>query len=149
MDQTNIKTPWRWPTYNAINPHQLKRRFRTERDCLRYLIKRKWPEGFRCPRCGHNEAYVIEKRRLYQCKRCRPSDIAYRQYHISQDQKALEGLVLGHLFGGYTHNGIFCPSDSKRLGTELSYRMELVPQDPKGHAGQGHQLHPQGDCGTG
>ena len=57
--------------YNAINPHQFKRRFRTERDCIRYLISRKWPEGFRCPRCGYNEAYVIEKRRLYQCKRCR------------------------------------------------------------------------------
>lgn len=53
-----------------MTPRQFRRRFRTERDCLRYLIKRKWPDGFRCPRCGHDQAYLITSRRKYQCKRC-------------------------------------------------------------------------------
>jgi transposase-like protein len=57
--------------YTAMMPRQFRRRFRTERDCLRYLIKRKWPEGFRCPRCGHDQAYLLETRKLYQCRRCR------------------------------------------------------------------------------
>lgn len=53
-----------------MTPRQFRRRFRTERDCLRYLIKRKWPDGFRCPRCGHDQAYLITSRGKYQCKRC-------------------------------------------------------------------------------
>jgi transposase-like protein len=57
--------------YHAMNPRQFKRRFRTERDCLRYLIKRKWPDGFCCPRCDNDHAYLIESRKLYQCTRCR------------------------------------------------------------------------------
>ena len=53
-----------------MSPRQFRRRFRTERDCLRYLIKRKWPDGFRCPRCDHDQAYLITSRGKYQCKRC-------------------------------------------------------------------------------
>jgi transposase-like protein len=56
--------------YTSMTPRQFRRRFRTERDCLRYLIKRKWPDGFRCPRCDHHQAYLIASRRKYQCKRC-------------------------------------------------------------------------------
>lgn len=56
--------------YQSMTPRQFRRRFRTERDCLRYLIKRKWPDGFRCPRCGNDRAYLIESRKLYQCTDC-------------------------------------------------------------------------------
>ena len=70
------------------------------------------------------------------------SDIAYRQYYISQDEKALEGLVLGYIFGGHSNHRFFCPADTEGLGIELSHCMELVSQDPKGHGGERHQLHP-------
>ena len=53
-----------------MTPRQFRRRFRSEGDCLRYLIKRKWPDGFRCPRCGHDQAWLISSRRKYQCKKC-------------------------------------------------------------------------------
>ncbi len=56
--------------YTSMTPQQFRRRFRTERDCLRYLIKRKWPDGFRCPHCGHDQAWLIPSRRKYQCKNC-------------------------------------------------------------------------------
>ena len=56
--------------YFPMNPRQFRRRFRTEGDCLRYVIRRKWPDGFRCPRCGHERSYLIESRKLYQCAQC-------------------------------------------------------------------------------
>ncbi len=31
----------------------------------------RWPDGFRCPRCDSQEAYFLEKRRLYQCTKCK------------------------------------------------------------------------------
>ncbi|WP_169306751.1 transposase [Cohnella pontilimi] len=36
------------------------------------MYKLKWPEGFRCPDCGHKHAYLIGTRRLplYQCSAC-------------------------------------------------------------------------------
>lgn len=45
-------------------------RFRTEEACIEYLFKLRWPEGFRCPRCGHPEAWAM-RRNLYRCRSCR------------------------------------------------------------------------------
>ena len=48
-----------------------QRRFGTEKACRKRLFLMKWPEGYRCPRCGCPTAYHIEKRDLYQCSKCR------------------------------------------------------------------------------
>jgi len=56
--------------YVPMNPRQFRRRFRTERDCVRYVVRSKWPEGFQCPRCSHQGFSLIQRRHLYQCKRC-------------------------------------------------------------------------------
>lgn len=49
------------------------RMFGREEDCIDALFAAKWPEGFRCARCGHPHAYVISSRRLplYECRACR------------------------------------------------------------------------------
>jgi transposase-like protein len=31
----------------------------------------RWPEGFICPKCGHDHYYYLETRKLYQCEKCR------------------------------------------------------------------------------
>jgi hypothetical protein len=54
--------------YTLMTPRQFRRRFRIERDCLRYLIKRTWPDGFHYPRCCHDQAWLISSPRKYQCK---------------------------------------------------------------------------------
>ncbi|HWP84171.1 MAG TPA: IS1595 family transposase [Terriglobia bacterium] len=52
----------------------------TEEKCIAYLERMRWPEGVRCPACGHDSVSRFEtkarngkKRRLYQCldKTCR------------------------------------------------------------------------------
>lgn len=48
---------------------EFEQRFGTEEACLEYLYKLRWPEGFRCPRCGHHEAWSTS-RDLYRCLRC-------------------------------------------------------------------------------
>lgn len=50
---------------------EFQRTFQTERDCIDYLFKSRWPDGFICPQCGDTEFYYIEKRRTFQCKRNR------------------------------------------------------------------------------
>jgi transposase-like protein len=46
-------------------------RFATEADCRRYLVACRWPDGFRCPRCGARDAYGLAGRDLLQCRSCR------------------------------------------------------------------------------
>jgi transposase-like protein len=46
-------------------------RFSTEEACRRYLVASRWPDGYRCPRCQHPEAYPVAGRELFQCRSCR------------------------------------------------------------------------------
>jgi transposase-like protein len=48
---------------------EFEERFATEEACREYLAALRWPEGFRCPRCGCGQAWLT-KRGLYQCRQC-------------------------------------------------------------------------------
>src|ERR1700690_2031036 len=49
---------------------QFQKKFGTEKACQKQLFRMRWPEGFKCPRCGHTVAYFHSIRHLYQCKSC-------------------------------------------------------------------------------
>lgn len=44
-------------------------RFATEEDCRQYLCQLRWPNGYCCPRCNHNQAW-IKNNQLYQFRKC-------------------------------------------------------------------------------
>jgi hypothetical protein len=44
--------------------------FSTERECLLYLARLRWPDGFRCPACAH-EHYWLRDDGLLLCCQCR------------------------------------------------------------------------------
>lgn len=48
-----------------------QKEFSTEVACAEHLRGLRWPEGFRCPRCGHGEAWFIKTRNVLDCKSCR------------------------------------------------------------------------------
>lgn len=52
---------------------QFTKEYGTEEQCEAALIKARWPEGFRCPRCSHAAAYEFRRRslRYWECKCCR------------------------------------------------------------------------------
>ena len=37
-----------------------QRRFPDEHACAEYLVALRWPEGFRCPGCGHDRRWALE-----------------------------------------------------------------------------------------
>jgi len=47
-----------------------QRRYGTEEACIQALVRQRWPEGFRCPRCGHDHGYAITTRHRYECSSC-------------------------------------------------------------------------------
>lgn len=46
-----------------------EKRFATEEACRQYFLKLRWPDGFRCPNCGAQKAWLTE-RNLYHCVHC-------------------------------------------------------------------------------
>jgi transposase-like protein len=44
--------------------------FGTEDACREYIYRKRWPNGFVCPKCGHAEHFNIKSRNKYQCKAC-------------------------------------------------------------------------------
>jgi len=49
---------------------EFEERFGSEESCHAYLVRQRWPEGFRCPGCGHNKAWELSRRRLLECRAC-------------------------------------------------------------------------------
>jgi transposase-like protein len=49
---------------------QFQERFGDEAACLDYLAASRWPDGYRCPACGGERAWVLERRHLWECAAC-------------------------------------------------------------------------------
>ena len=56
--------------YKNISFFEFQKMFSTEKKCWNYLVKRRWPHGYQCPRCGFGEYYFHRTRHLFECKQC-------------------------------------------------------------------------------
>ena len=57
--------------YNDISFFEFQKLFATDKQCLNYLFRTRWPNGFVCPECGCEHYSYIKTRQLWQCKDCR------------------------------------------------------------------------------
>ena len=49
-----------------------QRRFPDEAACAAWLTELRWPDGFRCPACGHDDAWSLRtKPWTFECRACR------------------------------------------------------------------------------
>jgi hypothetical protein len=56
--------------------------FRNERDCNKYLVRHRWPNGVRCPRCGSAKVYPLANLKFkWECPDRRRGG-AYRFSHL-------------------------------------------------------------------
>src|SRR5690349_23556431 len=50
---------------------EFQARFPDDATCARWLLEKRWPDGFRCPACGHDKAWELGRERLtLQCAAC-------------------------------------------------------------------------------
>lgn len=61
------------------------KQYGSEEKCRSALFSIRWPNGFRCPKCGNKTYYEIKKRNVFQCNRChfQTSVIAGTIFHSS------------------------------------------------------------------
>ncbi|WP_219637968.1 transposase [Cohnella sp. CFH 77786] len=92
-------------------------RYEREEDCIKALFQIKWPDGFRCPLCGHRQYYLIRTRRLplYECRECGhqtsltagtimegsrlPLRSWFRAFYLHSQSSAVSALRLSEIIG--------------------------------------------------
>jgi hypothetical protein len=57
--------------YESLNLLEFQKRYDSEEACLEALFAMRWPRGFICKHCGHNDGYRLSARRTVQCASCR------------------------------------------------------------------------------
>lgn len=53
--------------FNGLTLKEFKSKFKTNEDCMSYLVEQKWKNGYRCIKCGHTKYH---KGRQWFYKRC-------------------------------------------------------------------------------
>lgn len=48
---------------------EFEKQFNSEKACHDYLFNIRWGDGFKCPRCEHDKAWVMDSQ-LYKCRKC-------------------------------------------------------------------------------
>ena len=49
--------------------NEFEKKFSSEKTCRDYLFQLRWPDGFQCPRCENDKAW-LNNRLFYQCSKC-------------------------------------------------------------------------------
>lgn len=45
-------------------------RFATQDACLDAVANHRWDNGFRCPKCNHEKAWILQRHRIRHCQKC-------------------------------------------------------------------------------
>jgi transposase-like protein len=68
---------------------EFEKRFATEDACRQYFLKLRWPEGFRCPNCGSQKAWLTE-RNCYHCGHCQMQTSLFSGTIFQDSKKPLQ-----------------------------------------------------------
>lgn len=102
--------------YIDLSFEQFQNRFCSEEACLQAVFDARWPHGFVCPSCQHNDGYRLSRRRVIQCCSCRKqtsitsgtifhkTHFPLRQwfsmiYFVAQDKGGVSAKRLSELLG--------------------------------------------------
>jgi transposase-like protein len=55
----------------GLSLQQFLSQFGTEEQCRSSLFNWRWPQGYKCPECGHQKYCILKTRKLFQCNSCR------------------------------------------------------------------------------
>src|SRR5437870_10422191 len=54
----------------SLTVKEFRARFGDDDQCARYLASERWPNGFRCPRCGGRSRGYMASRQVEECAAC-------------------------------------------------------------------------------
>jgi Transposase zinc-ribbon domain len=107
-------------------------RFGSDEKCRDYLFKARWPDGFRCAACGHDDAYALKTKIVYECVACGKQHSLLAGTIFEQTKTGLARWFLAIYL--VTSSKPSCRRAPAAAGLgQLPDRLELAAQDPQGH----------------
>ena len=91
-------------------------RFGTDEQCREYLFKARWPNGFRCAACGHDDAYALRTKIVYECVACRKQHSLLAGTIFEQTKTALARWFLAIYLVTSSKGGIAAAELQRQLG---------------------------------
>lgn len=82
VPQAHVLSPWLFDNEHIkqteelfmkapeISFYQWQQHFDTDEACMKHLAQLRWPNGFQCPKCGHDQGYYTQHRAHYECAAC-------------------------------------------------------------------------------
>ena len=91
-------------------------RFGTDEQCREYLFRARWPDGFRCDGCGHDHAYTLRTRLVYECVACRKQHSLLAGTIFEQTKTALARWFLAVYLVTSSKGGISAMELKRQMG---------------------------------
>src|SRR3569623_1728012 len=91
-------------------------RLGTDEQCREYLFTARWPEGFRCAACGHDDAYTLETEIVYECVACRKQHSLLAGTIFEQTKTGLGRWFLAIYLVTSSKGGIAATELARQLG---------------------------------
>src|SRR3954466_7160530 len=91
-------------------------RFGTDEQCREYLFEARWPDGFRCAACGHDDAYTLRTKIVYECVACRKQHSLLAGTIFEQTKTGLSRWFLAIYLVTSSKGGIAATELKRQLG---------------------------------
>src|SRR5215203_2372622 len=96
---------------------EFEARFPDDAACARWLVAKRWPDGFRCPACGHARAWELARERLtLQCAACERQGSVTAGTVLHGSHLGLRTWFLAAWLGATHKNGISARQLWRQLG---------------------------------
>src|SRR4051812_16025425 len=91
-------------------------RFGSDGQCREYLFEARWPDGFRCPACGHDDACALKTKIVYECAACRKQHSLLAGTIVEQAKTGLAKWLLAIHLVTSSKGGIAAAELKRQLG---------------------------------
>ena len=95
---------------------EFTRDFGSEEQCFEYLVRCRWPEGFRCPRCEHGRTWPRPERRALRCTKCELTTSVTAGSVMHKSRQSLRAWVLAAYLVTTDKRGISALHLQRQLG---------------------------------
>lgn len=116
------------PKANTYSLIEFQSKYGTEESYEQALFQLKWPEGFKCPKCGFIHCAIVGERRLplYQCPICRHQTSATAGTIMANTKLSLTKWFLALYFAATNKDGISEMALAKYIGVSLKTAWALL-----------------------
>lgn len=116
------------PKANTYSLIEFQSKYSTDVSCEQALFQLKWPNGFKCPKCGSDHCTMVGGRRLplYQCPQCRHQTTSIAGTIMENTKLPLVKWFLALYFVATNKDGISEIALAKYIGTTLKTAWALL-----------------------